>query len=195
MDCTLIQQTTCSICLSSNLCTVIFLYTVGTQIPQVEFVEHRYTLIYVFFIILGCCVPPHLEVLLALAAMASGSHQVVIADCFDVLQPVVSQCLSRVAYAIGSMVQDYIKFPNGNDLQKVKENFYVIAGMPGVVGCIDCTHIQVIRPPRNDSEVFRCRKGYFSLNIQAICGPDLNFSILLQGGQVVCMMQEYLKTV
>lgn len=47
--------------------------------------------------------------------------------------------------------------------------------MPGVVGAIDCTHIQILRPSVENSEVFRCRKGFFSLNVQAVCGPDLRF--------------------
>lgn len=119
--------------------------------------------------------PPHLQVLLALAAMASGSHQVVVADCFDVSQTLVGQCLARVAQAIAGLVHQYIRFPTGDDLQKVREDFYAIAGMPGVIGCIDCTHIAIRRPTCDDSEIFRCRKGYFSLNIQAICGPDLMF--------------------
>ena len=119
--------------------------------------------------------PPHLQVLLALAAMASGSHQVVIGDCFDVSQKVVSQCLARVSVAIAGLSRQYIMFPTGNMLHKIIEDFHTIAGMPGVIGCIDCTHIQIVKPPRNDSEIFRCRKGYFSLNIQAICGPDLLF--------------------
>ena len=52
------------------------------------------------------------------------------------------------------------------------QDFYTIGEMPGFIGCIDCTHIKIARPPR---EVFRFRKGLFPLNIQAICGPDLRF--------------------
>lgn len=65
--------------------------------------------------------------------------------------------------------------PAGNALQQTIQKFYNIARMPGVVGAIDCTHIQILRPSVENSEVFRCRKGYFSLNVQAVCGPDLCF--------------------
>lgn len=119
--------------------------------------------------------PPHLQVLITLACMASGSHQAVIGDCYDVSQARVSQCLARVARAIAFLSNRYIKYPAGNMLRGVMNGFHAIAGMPGVVGCIDCTHIKIQRPPREDSEFFRCRKGYFSLNVQAICGPDLVF--------------------
>ena len=50
-----------------------------------------------------------------------------------------------------------------------------IAGMPGVIGCIDCTHIALQMPTHPRPEIFRNRKGYFSLNVQAVCGPKLEF--------------------
>lgn len=38
--------------------------------------------------------------------------------------------------------------------------------MPGVGGCIDCTHIKIQNPGGLHGEVFRNRKGWFSLNVQ-----------------------------
>ncbi|KAH7961883.1 hypothetical protein HPB52_013099 [Rhipicephalus sanguineus] len=46
------------------------------------------------------------------------------------------------------------------------EEFYRIANFPGVTGCIDCTHVKIKSPGGDDAEVFRCRKGYFSINVQ-----------------------------
>jgi nuclease HARBI1 len=43
--------------------------------------------------------------------------------------------------------------------------------MPGIGGCIDCTHIKIQNPGGPDGEVFRNRKGYFSLNVQ-VCLQD-----------------------
>jgi hypothetical protein len=45
----------------------------------------------------------------------------------------------------------------------------------GVVGCIDGTHVQ-IESPGGDEALFRNRKGVFSINVQAVCDPDLNFT-------------------
>lgn len=56
------------------------------------------------------------------------------------------------------------------------QQFHSIAGMPGIIGAIDYTHVAIIRPLVHNSELFRCRKNYFSLNVQAICGPDLRFN-------------------
>lgn len=119
--------------------------------------------------------PPHLQVLLAMAAMASGSHQMEVADSYDVSQQLISIVLARVSRALAGLAREYVKFPSPNALTTVIEDFYAIAGMPGVIGCIDCTHIKIARPPREDSEVFRCQKGFFSINTQAVCGPDLIF--------------------
>ena len=40
-------------------------------------------------------------------------------------------------------------------------------GLPGVDGAIDCTHVRLVNTRfQNIAEVFRNRKGYFSLNVQ-----------------------------
>jgi len=48
----------------------------------------------------------------------------------------------------------------------VKQKFYDVDGMPGVGACIDCTHIKIQNPGGPNGEVFRNRKGWFSLNVQ-----------------------------
>lgn len=39
--------------------------------------------------------------------------------------------------------------------------------MPGVIGCIDCTHIAITRPVEEEHTFFN-RKGYHSLNVQMV---------------------------
>lgn len=107
--------------------------------------------------------------------MATGDHQITLGDCHDVSQMTVSRCLKVVSRAIAGLSQRYIKCPSGNDLRRTVEQFHAIGGMPGVVGAIDCTHISILRPSVENPEMFRCRKGYFSLNVQAVCGPNLEF--------------------
>jgi nuclease HARBI1 len=73
--------------------------------------------------------------------------------------------------AINSLRHDIIKFPD--NLMSIKQQFYNYGKFPGIVGCIDGTHIPIYRPSNNqESEVFRCRKGYFSINAQIVAGPD-----------------------
>ena len=46
----------------------------------------------------------------------------------------------------------------------------------GVVGVIDGCHIPIQSPGGNDAELFRNRKGFFSINVQGICDANLNFT-------------------
>ena len=55
-----------------------------------------------------------------------------------------------------------------------KFEFFDIAGFPSVTGAIDCTHMAAISPGGSEAEEFRNRKrkGYFSVNVQAVCDAD-----------------------
>lgn len=64
----------------------------------------------------------------------------------------------------------FIKFPE--NLSRIEAKFRTKQGFPGVVGCIDGTHIKVWVPQSNSRETYRNRKGVFSLNVQMVCGPD-----------------------
>lgn len=56
---------------------------------------------------------------------------------------------------------------------QISDDFFRIAGFPGVVGTIDCSHIRILSPGGNDAERFRNRKGYFSINTQTVISADL----------------------
>lgn len=46
-------------------------------------------------------------------------------------------------------------------------------GFPGVVGAVDCTHIPIQNPGGENAELFRNRKGWFSINVQLMCDADM----------------------
>ncbi|XP_026736450.1 putative nuclease HARBI1 [Trichoplusia ni] len=54
--------------------------------------------------------------------------------------------------------------------------FYDIARFPRIIGAIDCTHVRMKSPGGETAEIYRNRKGYFSINMQAICSADLMFN-------------------
>lgn len=50
------------------------------------------------------------------------------------------------------------------------------SGLSGIDGAIDCTHIRLTHTKFNQiAELYRNRKGYFSLNVQAVVGPSMEF--------------------
>uniref|UniRef100_A0A2H1WRH4 SFRICE_032286 n=1 Tax=Spodoptera frugiperda TaxID=7108 RepID=A0A2H1WRH4_SPOFR len=48
------------------------------------------------------------------------------------------------------------------------------SSLKNIVGAIDCTHIKITKPRGIlHTEQYRNRKGYFSLNVQVVGGPNL----------------------
>ncbi|GFN92188.1 protein antagonist of like heterochromatin protein 1 [Plakobranchus ocellatus] len=97
-------------------------------------------------------------------------------DLIGIHKSTVSRIVHWVASAIAAKRRDFVTFPVNAELNNVKQDFYEIAGFPGVIGCIDCTHIRIIRP---SAEIYRNRKGYFSINVQAVCDTNLRISSLV----------------
>lgn len=90
-------------------------------------------------------------------------------------QPTVSNIIHEMADQFSDHCGDIIKFPTNNELREKHVKFFNMAGFPRVSGAIDCTHIELISPGGDNAEIFRNRKGYFSLNVQCIAGPDMEF--------------------
>ncbi|GLH01016.1 Uncharacterized protein GBIM_07256 [Gryllus bimaculatus] len=43
---------------------------------------------------------------------------------------------------------------------------------PGIIGAIDCTHVRIMCPRKEEAERFCNRKRYYSINCQVICDAD-----------------------
>ena len=118
------------------------------------------------------CLSPMNQLLVALRFYATGSFQIVVGDTFAVSKSTVCQTVHRVTEAIASLYDRYVKFPSTGDEQRsTMQSFYNRSKMPGIVGAIDCTHIPIISPGSHDAEIYRNRKGFFSVNVQLVCDP------------------------
>ena len=67
---------------------------------------------------------------------------------------------------------NHIYFPDQSQFPAIESQFRHASNFPGVIGCVDGTHIPLKVPNNNQAELFRCRKGYKSLNVQMVCGPS-----------------------
>jgi len=54
----------------------------------------------------------------------------------------------------------------------MRDNF-AIASFPALLGAIDCTHVAIQSPGGPNAELYGNRKGYFSLNVQAVSTSKL----------------------
>jgi len=112
------------------------------------------------------------QLLVALRFYATGSFQLVVGDTFAVSKSTVCQTVHRVTEAIASLRDQYVKIPATVDEQrKTMQSFFNRSKMPGIIGAIDCTHIAIQSPGGDDAEIYRNRKGYFSVNVQLVCEP------------------------
>lgn len=115
-------------------------------------------------------VSPLHQLLLTLRFYALGTMLISVADFVGVSISTAGRIVRDISSVIANMYDEYIIVH-----QQSAEKFYQIAGFPRVLAAIDCTHIRIQSPCHVVEEEFRNRKGYFSLNFQAICDADLKF--------------------
>ncbi|KAB0790609.1 hypothetical protein PPYR_14985, partial [Photinus pyralis] len=122
-------------------------------------------------------ISPINQLLCALRFYATGSFQVTVGDLGGFSQPTAHRIIHKVSNAIALLRPRHAFFPETDDqLLKTQTTFYRKARFPKVVGAIDCTHVRLAKSPGGDNaKMYRNRKGYFSLNVQAICNANLEF--------------------
>lgn len=96
--------------------------------------------------------------MIALRSYATGTFQLVTGDLFGVSKATVHNCIRRVSH-----LANYVEFDDVRGTTRTKHQFHSMAGFPNVIGCIDCRHVKVIAPSRNEHEYVN-RKGYHSIN-------------------------------
>nr|CAH7766112.1 unnamed protein product [Callosobruchus chinensis] len=62
---------------------------------------------------------------------------------------------------------------NEEEILKEKHAFYERARLPKIIGSIDCTHVKIQSPGGAHAELYRNRKGYFSINVQTVASTSL----------------------
>ena len=60
-----------------------------------------------------------------------------------------------------------IKFVFMGAFEETQKHFYTHFGIPGVVGCVDGTHIRIQKPSTNE-DLYYCRKSYHSINAMIV---------------------------
>ncbi|KAJ8980507.1 hypothetical protein NQ317_007927 [Molorchus minor] len=114
-------------------------------------------------------ISPINQLLLDLRFYATGSFFITIGDFIKVSKSAACRIVKKVSRALASLGHRFIKMSeNKNDiiLRKYME-FYEKANLPRIIGSIDCTH------GGEHAELFRNRKGYFSINVQTVASTNL----------------------
>nr|CAH7733526.1 unnamed protein product [Callosobruchus chinensis] len=113
---------------------------------------------------------PMNQLLCTLRYYATACHQMTVGDFSRISKSTACRIIHRVSAALASLRPRYMAFPEtAEDVKRAQTEFYNTVSFPRVVGAIDCTHVKIKSPGANNAELFRCRKGFFSLNVQALC--------------------------
>ncbi|KAK4876009.1 hypothetical protein RN001_012431 [Aquatica leii] len=116
------------------------------------------------------------KILICLRFFATGSFQQVLADQINVSQPTVSRIVPVVTRALASLHEEFITMPRTDETRrKTQLEFYNINQFPCVIGAVDGTHIRIQSPGGLNGELYRNRKGWYSYNVQCVCGANLKF--------------------
>ncbi|XP_040282897.1 putative nuclease HARBI1 [Bufo bufo] len=121
-------------------------------------------------------IPGIVKLLNCLHFFCSGSFQTKASAIGGVSQSTFSRFLVPVIQALKKHVHTFICFPTDKaGWQQLKNGFYSVAGIPHVMGVLDCIHI-ALSAPHEREEIYRNKKGYHSVNVQMIV--DSNCRIL-----------------
>ncbi|XP_050293051.1 putative nuclease HARBI1 [Anthonomus grandis grandis] len=114
------------------------------------------------------------QLLTTLRLYSCGNHQTAISDFIGCHQTTVLRTFRRVTRAICLTRPYHMRMPqNEHEKLRISTDYYNISRFPKVIGCVDGTYIRIQSPGGDDAEVFRNRKGYFSINTQVVGDSQL----------------------
>ena len=116
------------------------------------------------------------QVLASMRFLASGCFCRVDADVLGIDKSSVCRVLKGFCEALVSKSDRFLKFPF-TDAEKTenKLKFYKMGGFPSCILCVDGFHVRICTP-RTDANAFFNRKGYHSINVQAMTDLDYKFA-------------------
>jgi len=96
-------------------------------------------------------------------------------DRFNVTKNSCHRIITKIIEFLIRKSGQYIIWPTGQRLHKVKSEFFKMHGIDGVIGAIDGSHIKIKRPISKHHYVYYNRKGDYSLLIQRVCDYQKKF--------------------
>ena len=116
-------------------------------------------------------IPPLIQLAATLRFLAEGSYQRSVENdsSISLARTTVSIVLTDTLNALERFVcrQNVKLVMDENEKRKCKDHFYRKFKIPGIIGCIDGTHIKIIKPSIDEHLYFN-RKGYFSMNAMIV---------------------------
>ncbi|KAL2098902.1 hypothetical protein ACEWY4_005382 [Coilia grayii] len=106
---------------------------------------------------------------IGLRFFANGTFLYAVGDAENISKATVSRAIRKVYLALKRYVSVFIRFPGHAQVDVIKEGFQTIAGIPNVLGVVDCTQIPIKAPPGPHEGDYINTRAFYSINIQMIC--------------------------
>ncbi|KAM3865901.1 putative nuclease HARBI1 [Diretmus argenteus] len=115
---------------------------------------------------------PEVQLLAALRFYAVGSFQETVGDGTGLSKASVSRSVAAVTPILLRHARQHIKMPiMGEEVRKVHQGFFDMAGIPRVLGLVDGTLIPLLNPSLVDPS-WICRKHFSAINTQVVVAHD-----------------------
>jgi len=113
-------------------------------------------------------VPSQRRLAIFLYHITLGACYTAVSNQFGHGKSTISNIVGQVAEAIYKhMTKRYVRFPSPEEAKLSMDFWNENNHVPGVVGCINGTHIPILRPCQNGNVYFN-RKSQYSINVQGI---------------------------
>lgn len=122
---------------------------------------------------------PIQQLSVTLRFLATGDFQISCGDFQGISQSSACRAVHRTTKALASLSKDVIVFPDNNT--ETNQYFLEYCGIPAISGIIDGSQIPIKSPGGPDAELYRCRKGFFSFNVQFVCDHKLKIMNVVSG--------------
>lgn len=114
---------------------------------------------------------PDIKIATFLRFLATGSYQRGIGN--ENLSSTAKVTVHRIITECLQLFEDYIcpqwiHMPRLEEEAAIIENFFDRTGFPGVIGCVDGTHIRIKSPGDEVKRLYYNRKGYCSINAMMV---------------------------
>ncbi|XP_055837670.1 putative nuclease HARBI1 [Episyrphus balteatus] len=121
-------------------------------------------------------ISPELKLAASLRFLAEGGYQHGVGQDFNLgmAQSTISVVLSEVLNILEvQLCPRWISLAmTEEEKSEARLHFYRKGRIPGVIMCIDGTHIKISKPTGENSHLFLNRKGFYSLNAMIVCDHE-----------------------